>query len=111
MTTFEQYLDSLQPPLSKADKLLELEWHEIRERHALCRRMAEDDIRYYSRPHLSDEQADILIRTGQLPKTGTQIPKMGNVIKGLNTRISVLEKMLEANPVMTKTGEIKEVRL
>ena len=48
---------------------------------------------------------------GELPKTGTQIPKMGNVIKDLNTRISVLEKMLEANPVMTKTGEIKEVRL
>ena len=34
---------------------------------------------------------------GELPKT----PKMGNVIKDLNTRISVLEKMIEERPSYT----------
>ena len=42
---------------------------------------------------------------GELPKTGNQIPKMGNIIKDLNTRIAVIEKMLEERPSYTNTKE------
>ena len=90
MITFEQFLDSLQPPMSAQDKQLAIEQHEIRERHALCHRSA---LREWS-----FEQA-------MLPK---QTSGTSAVIKDLNTRIAVLEKQLEERPPHTSKEIVSE---
>ena len=82
MATFEQHLDSLQPPLTPDARATAIEWHEIRERRALCHRSALRDWSY--------EQQD-------KPK----LPPERQVIKDLNTRIGVLEKILEEKPSYT----------
>ena len=83
MATFEQHLDSLQPPLTPDARATAIEWHEIRERRALCHRSALRDWTY--------EQA-------MLPK---QTSGTSSVIKDLTTRVAALEKMLEEKPSYT----------
>jgi hypothetical protein len=90
MITFEQYLNSLQPPLSQEDKQLAIEQHEIRERRALCHRSA---LREWS-----FEQA-------MLPKqtSGTSL-----VIKELQYQVAALEKQLEERPSYTSKEVVSE---
>ena len=80
--TFEQHLDSLQPPLTPDARATAIEWHEIRERRALCHRSALRD--------WSFEQMD-------RPKAVSN----PTIIKDLTTRVAALEKMLEEKPSYT----------
>ena len=82
MATFEQYLDSLQPQMSDESRRISTEWHEIRERRALCHRSALRD--------WSFEQMD-------RPKAVSN----QTIIKDLTTRVAALEKMLEEKPSYT----------
>jgi hypothetical protein len=71
--SFYNFINNVQPPMSDADKRLALKWHEIRERQALCHKLAMRDLQYEALPHFTDEEAYILNQTGVLPSKQNSI--------------------------------------